>query len=74
MEIFFYRLLGTGDKWFTNFNGAVISEWCAEHDVKFKIDYYDGVKTGIILSEDKDKVYFQLRWGDTPKILEDYID
>ena len=74
MEIFFYRLAGTGDRWFTNFSGVVLSEWCNQHNVKYKTDYYDGSKTGIVLLEEKDKVYFQLRWGDTPRILEDYID
>lgn len=74
MEIFFYRLAGGGDRWFTNFNGAVLYEWCFENNVKYKTDYYDGFKTGIILLEEKDKVYFQLRWGNTPRTLEDYID
>lgn len=76
MDIFFYRLAGvTKDVWYTNFNGVVLAEWCSEHNIKYKTDYYDGFRIGIILEDEKDKVYFQLRWGQTsPGRLEDYID
>lgn len=76
MEIFFYKYSPyPNDIWFTNFNGVVVAEWCAEHNVKYKIYNYDGFRTGIKLLEDKDKVYFELRWGGTPSNrIEDYID
>lgn len=77
MEIYFYRLSNYHNKelWFTNFNGVAISEWCHNNGIKYKTEYCDGFKTGIILFEDKDKVYFHLRWGDTPtNSYKDYID
>lgn len=76
MEIYFYRIAGmTKDIWFTNSNGVVILDWCLENNVRYKIDYYDGFRTGIILDDDKDKVYFELKWGGiAPTRVEDYID
>lgn len=75
MEMFFYRIAGSGDRWFTNFNGVILSEWCSQHNIKYKIDYFDGYKTGIILEDEKDQVYFHLRWGGKPyPKYEDYID
>jgi hypothetical protein len=76
MDIYFYRIAGFSkpNLWFCNWNGVAINEWCHNNGVKYKIEYFDGFKTGIILLEDKDKVYFQLRWGNTPRTFEDYID
>ncbi len=75
MDMFFYRLSGAKkDIWYTNFNGAVLSEWCAERSIKYKTDYYDGFRIGIILADEKDKVFFELVWGGTtPGKIEDYI-
>jgi hypothetical protein len=76
MEIFFYKMhTSPPNIWYTNFNGVVIAEWCAEHNVRYRISDYNGVRTGIILEDEKDRVYFELRWGGKPpRIIEDYID
>jgi hypothetical protein len=76
MEIYFYKMPATPPNvWFTNFNGVVISEWCAEHNIRYKMYSFNGFSTGIVLEDEKDRVYFELRWGGKPPThIEDYID
>lgn len=74
MEIYFYKILGDPKHWYTNYNGVVLAEWCLEHSIKYKQDYFDGFKTGIILLDEKDEIYFHLRWGGEAKPYTDYID
>ncbi len=67
-DIFFYKLSGFSrpNLWFTNWNGVAINEWCHEHGIKYKTEYFDGFKTGILLLDEKDQTYFYLRWGGKP--------
>ena len=75
MEIYFYKIAGDPKKlWYTNYNGVVLSEWCFEHNIKYKLEYFDGFKTGITLLDEKDETYFHLRWGGKPRPYMDYID
>lgn len=74
-DIFFYKMYNHNTCWFCNERADVISTWCKNNDVMYRIEFYDGFRYGIILLEDKDKVYFQLRWGNgAPAMIEDYID
>lgn len=74
MEIYFYRILGDPRRWYTNYNGIVLVEWMAEHGIKYRQDYYDGTKTGIQLLDEKDELYFHLRWGGKARPYWEYID
>jgi hypothetical protein len=71
MDMYFYRLAGFKNKeiWFTNFSGVTLVDWFHEHNIKYKTEYFDGFETGIVLLEDKDRVYFHLRWGCPPRTL-----
>lgn len=80
MELEFYRAKGfSKDIWFTDVNPLVLTDWAAEHNIKFKTQINMSTYVGIELANDSDKVMFELRWGGceprkSPFSADDYYD